>query len=156
MQQRIIINKGKKYRVNVVGNDDGVGSATQPGTLWMKSTDGLWYAVTLSGSSASAALVVNQTPLNWVSPGGQDFGYQLVYNYADGKAYQVFLSGSAGGVAVSASLTPWSNPTDYKPYLFLKSTDGYFYRVGINSGSISLVVNQNSKTLLYPPSPSYV
>lgn len=144
MLKRVIIRNGKKYIVNVASWDScdeaGVGPGAPAGTLLMKSiTDSNWYEVTLTGTSGSAAVSVNQTASTWKSP-GQDFGYQLILG-SGSVVYQVYLSGSAG--AVTTKVAAWPLGGDYKPYLFMKSTDGNFYNVGV-SGS-SLLVNQNSK-----------
>jgi hypothetical protein len=126
---------------------DDVGPAAPAGTLWMQSTgDSLWYAVNLSGTSGSnnLAISVNQTPLTWVSPGGQDFPYQLL-QCTDGNVYQVYLSGTAGSVAFNVNPTPAPpNPLDYKPYLLMQSlTDGNFYTVSLTAGP-TVTINPNS------------
>jgi len=144
MLKRVIIRNGKKYIVNVVSWDScdeaGVGPGAPAGTLLMQSiTDGLWYEITLTGTSGSAVVSVNQTASAWKSP-GQDFGYQLVLG-GGGSVYQVYLSGSAGSVVIKTAAWPLSG--DYKPCLRLLSNDGNFYNVNI-SGS-SLLVDQNSK-----------
>lgn len=147
MQKRIVFNKGKKYIVNAPCLND-VGPACEVGTLWMQSTDLNWYAVNLTGTSASNNLApyVNQTPLTWQSVGGQDFGFQLLYCNDNNNVYQAYLSGSAGDVTMSISQTPWPSNADYKPFLFLKSiTDGYFYTLSAKSGSIYLYPNPNSR-----------
>ena len=137
MLKRVIIRNGKKYIVNIPSFSEDVGSAAPAGTLWMQSiTDGNWYAVTLAGTSASAALAINQTPLALTT---NDLGYQLVLG--SGSVYQVYLSGSSS--AVVAKTAVWPINDDYKPYLWLQSDDGNFYNVNI-SGS-SLEVDQNSK-----------
>ena len=142
MIKRVIIKNGKKYIVNTAGWNDDVGPGAPAGTLWMQSiTDGNWYAVTLTGTSASAALSINQTPLTLAT---NDLGYQLVLG--SGSVYQVYLSGSAG--AVSSKTAVWPINDDYKPYLWLKSTDGNYYNVNISCSSLK--VDQNSKW-----SPSY-
>jgi hypothetical protein len=155
MQKRIVINKGKTYLVNAPSTED-VGSLAPMGTLWMQSiTDNNWYSINLTGTSASndLAIYVNQTPLEWESP-GQDFGYQLLYCYDNNTVYQTYLSGSAGNVTMSISQTPWSSNFDYKPYLLLQSlTDSYFYTVSARSGSIYLFPNPTSRTWLYNTSP---
>lgn len=141
MIKRIIIKNGKKYIVNTAGWNDDVGPGVPAGTLWMQSiTDGNWYAVTLTGTSASAALSINQTPLTLTT---NDLGYQLVLDSYSGSVAQVYLSGSAS--AVTAIVATWPLSSDYKPYLWLQSTDGNYYNVNV-SGS-SLVVDQNSKWL---------
>lgn len=142
MDRRIIVSNGKKYLVNCAGWNDDVGSGAPIGTLWIQSiTDGRWYDVTLTGTSASAGIYVNPTPLSWYSP-SQDFGYQLL-SYS-GSVYQVYLSGSGASASMISSTTPWPISSDYKPYLFLQSTDSNFYSVYV-TGSSTLFVDQNSK-----------
>lgn len=142
----MVINNGKTYRVNCVSLDD-VGPSAAPGTLWEQSTDdSLWYAVNLAGTSASndLAISINQTPLTWVSPGGQDFPYQLLL-CTDGNVYQVYLSGTAGSVIMSVNATPAPNNLDYKPYLLMQSlTDGCFYMVSLTAGP-TITINPNSR-----------
>lgn len=156
MQQRIVVSNGKKYRVNCPSSED-VGPACSPGTLWMQSSDLLWYAINLTGTSASNNLSfsVNQTPLTWVSPGGQDFGYQILACVDNTASYQVYLSGSAGYVTCSISQTPWAyDQSNTKPYLFLQSiTDGYFYRVYAKTGSIFLYPDPYSRIWMNNDSP---
>lgn len=127
--------------------DGGIGSGCDVGILWMKSTDDNWYQISLTGTSASAAISVNQTPLAWTD---NSLGYQLL-RASDAKVYQVFLSGSAGDVTMSIQQNSQSNDYDYKPHLLMKSiTDGYFYAVSasVSASVVSLVVNQNSKVWL--------
>lgn len=127
--------------------DYGIGFGCEPGRLWMKSTDGNWYELTLSGSSGSAAISVNQTPLTLQD---NSLGYQLL-QANDNKVYQVTISGSSGSVAIAISQTAWANSFDYKPNLFMKSlTDQCFYVVSAvnTSGTISLVVNQSTKIFI--------
>ena len=87
MVKRVIIKNGKKYIVNTVGYNDDVGPSAPAGTLWMQSTDGNWYQVTLAGTAIS----INQTPLTWVSP-GQELGYELVQDTISNNFYQDFLT----------------------------------------------------------------
>ena len=153
MIKKIVISNGKKYMVNTAGWNDDVGPGAPMGTLWMISTDGKWYAVTLTGTSGSAAVAINQTPLGWQAPSiGQDLGYQLL-QHVNGNVYQVYLTGNAGAVTMNVNQTPWTNPLDYKTSLFLKSvTDSCFYNVYVSGGGpIVLSVNQNTKTNLNQP-----
>jgi hypothetical protein len=139
MIRKTVIRNGKKYIVNTAGWNDDVGPGAPAGTLWMRSaTDNNWYAVTLTGTSASAAISINQTPLTLAT---SDLGYQLVFDGYNGVVAQVYLSGSAGSVVTK--IASWPISSDYKPYLMLKSIDGNFYHVNV-SGS-ALVVDQNSK-----------
>jgi len=146
MERRIVKKDGKKYLVNVSGYNDDVGPLAPAGTLWLQSiTDNLWYSVNLTGTSASAARYVNPVSLDWQSVGGQDFGYQLVQNITNNQVYQVYLSGSGAAATVLVSNNSWSLNTDYKPYLYLTSiSDNNFYIVNI-TGSVALIVDQNSK-----------
>ena len=140
MIKKTIIKNGKKYIVNAPGWNDDVGPGAPAGTLWMRSvTDNSWYVVTLTGTSASAALSINKTASVWQSP-GQELGYQLVLSN-NGNVYQVYLSGSAGNITSKTAV--WPIVSDYKPYLWLKSTDGNYYNINISASSI--VVDQNSK-----------
>jgi hypothetical protein len=144
MQKRIIINGGKKYVVNVC-DFDGVGSLCPAGTLWMQSSDSNWYFVNLTGTSGSnnLAVYVNQTPLDWQSP-GQDFPYQLLYNISNGNVYQVYLSGTAGSVTILVNSTPAPSNMDYKPYLYLQSiTDGSFHIVSLSGVPPVLTIEDN-------------
>ena len=136
MVKRVIIKNGKKYIVNTVGYNDDVGPSAPAGTLWMQSTDGNWYQVTLAGTAIS----INQTPLTWVSP-GQELGYELVQDTISNNVYQVFLTGNAGAVTINTAL--WPINSDFKPFLSLKSTNGSFYNVNVTGGA--LVVDVSSK-----------
>lgn len=130
------MNKGRKFVVNATGWDDsGPGSGAPPGQVWLKSDDGNWYAVSMTGAAGAASISINQTPLSWIDPGGQAFGYILVNNESDNTPYKVTLSGSAGAVTIQVEPNPWPNLADKIPYLFLQSpTSGLYYTVGV-SGS---------------------
>ncbi len=163
MNQIYVKSKGKTYRVNAPSSED-VGNACSPGSLWMQSTDLLWYSTNLTGTSSSnnLSIYVNQTPLNWVSPGGQDYGYQLLACIDNNATYQVYLSGSTGDVSCSISQIPWAyDQSNTKPYLLLQSlSDEYFYPIYARSGSIYLFPNPNEKVWLNntsppPPAPLY-
>ena len=69
--------------------DFGVGSGCSPGTLWM-ALSGSWYECSVTGSSGSAALHVNQVPLSLQD---NSLGYQLL-RANDLNVYQVSLSWS--------------------------------------------------------------
>ena len=153
MRKLVVIRNGKKYLVNTPdwgdsGDESGVGSPAPVGILWMRSiTDGLWYEITLNGTSGSfvnsSSLSVNQTPLTWTS---NDLGYQLLLCPDNNQVYQTYLSGSAGSVSMSISQTPWPISSDYKPYLWMQSTaDRYFYPVYARSGSVYLWTDQNGR-----------
>jgi len=144
MIQKIVVKNGKKYIVNTAGWNDDVGPGAPNGTLWMQSTDGNWYSVNVTGTSGSAAISINQTPVNLFT---NDIGYQLLYS--NNNAYQVYLSGSSGGVTLKVNTTPWIPSTNYKPWLNLKSTsDGNLYQVYLSGSVPAIAVNQNSKISL--------
>jgi hypothetical protein len=152
MMRKVVISNGKRYLVTVpgAGDDFGVGPGAPPGVFWMLSNDGNWYQVALTGTSASAVLNINQTPLTWTS---NDLNYQLVGDSGgNGKVYQVYLTGTASVVTlvVSSSAYPISD-SNFKPYLNLLSTDGYFYHAYVTGSSTSLIIDQNSK--IYIPTP---
>lgn len=150
MQQRIIVNNGKKYLVNVPSWEDDVAAMGNVGTLWMQSTDNNWYTVNLSGSAGSLSLYVNQTSNGYVSPMGQEYGYQLVA-CDDGLTYQVYLHGISPAVVFTVSQVPYAGTSQPKPYLYLQSiTDGNYYTVGLTNigGVIQPTVNNP------PPPPS--
>lgn len=46
--KRPILSGGKRYIVNCVSWDEGIGPGGPVGTLWLQSTDGSWYAVNVS------------------------------------------------------------------------------------------------------------
>ncbi len=140
MIRKIVIRNGKKYIVNTAGWNDDVGPGGPAGTLWMQSTDGNWYTVSLTGTSGSAAISINQTPLTLTT---NDIGYQYLYGTGN-SAYQVYLSGNAGSVTINVNPSPISTVSDYKPYFNLQSTDGYFYQIYLSGSSNVLTVNQNS------------
>lgn len=127
--------------------DCGIGSGGSVGILWMKSTDGNWYAVMISGSTPSASVYVDQTPLSYQD---SSLGYQLLRG-SNGSVYPVFLTGNSGNVTVVVSQSVWSNPNDYKPNFLMKSvTDQKFYIVSVlvASGTSSIYVSQSSQLTL--------
>lgn len=127
--------------------DYGIGSGGSVGILWMKSTDGNWYEVMVSGSNPSASVYVNQTPLSYQDA---SLGYQLLRG-SNGSVYPVYLQGNSGSVNVVVSQSVWSNPYDYKPHFLMKSiTDQKFYIVSVlvASGTSSLYVSQSSQMTL--------
>lgn len=157
MQQRVVINNGKRYLINVATNDDGIGAGFAVGQLVMKSyTDNLWYILTASGSAGSVAVFVSQSALPFQSGSSwkqfdftassvpapsyyeQNYPYQIIAA-DDGLAYQVFITGSAPSVSVfvsqsalyTASVTLDNNAVidRAKPYLLLQNiTNGDYYR----------------------------
>lgn len=145
MQRKIVVNKGKKYIVNVIGWDDGVGPGAPVGTLWMQSTDGNWYSINASGSTGTGDLsvLVNQTSIGWQPP-GPDYGYQLIA-CDDGHTYAVYLTGTSPLVTFTVSQSAYTGSSDPKPYFYFYSiTDGNYYVVGLHntSGSIQTTTNQ--------------
>lgn len=174
MQQRTIISKGRRFLVNTATADDGVGAGFATGQLVMKSaTDGMWYVVTATGASPTAAVTVSQSALPYASgweikqnevtssflPAPsyyeQNFPYQIVASN-NGLAYAVYLTGTAPTVTVVVSQSAWgpsyvTNSLNAvidiaKPYLLLQSvTDGNYYCAGLTTtlGVTTLVVNQN-------------
>ena len=145
--KKVVIRDGKKYIVNVpdygtqIGWEGGIGAGCPQGTLWMKSTDGNWYAVNITGTSGSAATYVNQTALTYQD---NTSGVQLVA-CDDGNSYVVSLSGTPPTVTIDVNQTPFPGTADPKPDLLLKSiTDGNFYIVNLidNAGTIETHVNQ--------------
>lgn len=132
-----------------------VGSGGKPGVAWMKSTDGNWYEVQISGSNPSASVFVNQSPLTYGSSSNaglyQDnsYGYQLL-RANDANVYAVFLTGNSGSVTVNVSQSAQTNNLDYKPYFLMRSiSDSLYYVVSVlrSAGTSTLVVNQNSQSL---------
>lgn len=157
MDQRVVVNKGKRYLVNVATNDDGIGAGFAVGQLVMKSyTDNLWYMLTASGSAGAVAVYVSQSALPYQSGSSwkqfdftasavpaasyyeQNYPYQILAA-DDGLAYQVFITGTAPTVTLSvsqsalytASVTLYNNAVidRAKPYLLLQNiTNGDYYR----------------------------
>lgn len=167
MQQRIVVNKGKKYIVNCVGWEDmGIGPGFAVGQLTLKSyTDLYWYIVSASGSVGTASVYVSQSVLTAFGTSSyydQNYPYQLLYS-TDGNTYQVYLSGSAPNATVMVSQSMWATGSyirnwqnaiidTAKPYLYLQSiTDGNFYTFYLSSseGTTYLVSDQG-----VPPIPS--
>lgn len=158
MQQKVVVNKGKRYIVNVASNDDGVGAGFAVGQLVMKSyTNGLWYITTASGSAPNAIAFVSQSALPFQSGSiytqssltasalpypsfyEQNFPYQIV-GCNDEKGYQVYLTGNTPTVTLTVSQSA-IYPNAYitnsfgaiidiaKPYLLLQSiSDLNYYR----------------------------
>ena len=150
MQQITVINNGVRFRVNVPSWEDGIGAGAPEGTLWMKSDDGIWYAITATSTSPTAAISVNQTPIGWED---NSLGYQLLA--ADnGNTYAVYLTGVPNSVTFTVSQSAYSGSSQPKPYLLLQSTDGNYYRVFLadNAGTIEAEVDQSmvSGSWLHP------
>lgn len=172
MQTRTIINKGRRYIVNVP-TEDGVGAGFAVGQLVMKSyTDNLWYVTTCSGSAGSVVTYVSQSALPFKSGpvyaqntftasivGNQSFfeqnyPYQLVASN-NGNAYAVYLNGTSPTVTVTVSQSVYGPAyitssqgaiIDLaKPHLILQNiTDGNYYVASLSSsaGTITLKVSQ--------------
>lgn len=152
MMRLIRIVNGKKYLVNAPGWNDEVGPASAPGHIWMQSNDGNWYDVSLTGTSGSAAVFINPTPLNWASPLGIDYPFQLLYDQTNGGVYQVYLTGTGAGTTLNVSQSAYYNSSSYKPYLLLQSTDRFFYPLFVSgAGPITVQVNQNGRIDLNRP-----
>ena len=136
-----VVKNGKKYIVNAPGWNYDVGPGAPPGDLFMFSaTDGRWYQVNLTGHPA-ASFSVNPTPLTLST---NDLGYELVKS-SNGNTYQVYLSGSGGAAVVLVNTTPWSNPLDYKPSLFLRSvTDNFGYNVYLVGTTLTIDATHSS------------
>ena len=146
MQKRIVINNGKKYHVNVVGWEDGIGAGSPTGVAWMQDQTGSWYSVQLSGVSSSLSYSISLIPAASKSVGmyANDFGFQLV-QATNGSNYQVYVTSSGPSLVVSQSVAPYNSS---KPYLFLQSvTDGAYYYVGasLSASVVQLIINDNSR-----------
>jgi len=147
MKQRVVVNKGRKFIVNVPGGtDDGVGPGCPVGVAWLQDETGAWYSVQLTGLSGSLSYLITAIPAESQSVGmnSNDYGFQLL-QANDGLPYQVYIDSAGPTLVVSQSVAPFSDTG--KPYLFLQSvTDGAYYYVGATSGSgVSLVINHNSR-----------
>ena len=159
MQQRVIVNKGKRFLVNVA-TEDGVGAGFATGQLVVKSIDDLnWYVVTTSGNAGSVVIEVSQSALPFTQSGSayrqydnsvqsssavtffeQNFPYQLVAG-SDAKTYKVYADGSAPTATLEVSQSAFWNYSYItnsfgavidvsKPHLLLQNiTDGNYYRV---------------------------
>ena len=146
MQKRIIINKGKKYIVNVVGGDEGIGAGCPSGVAWLQDETGAWYSLSLTGLSGSLSFVTTLIPTSSYSVGmyANDYGFQVI-QANDTYNYQTSITSSGPTVVVSQTVSSFQSS---KPFLFLQSnTDSAYYYVTArnSSGTISLVINDNSR-----------
>jgi hypothetical protein len=174
MQQRVILNKGKRFLVNVA-TEDGIGPGFAVGQLVMKSaTDGKWYVATASGSNSSVIAFVSQSALGFTSGPSytqgnntasyvmspsfyeQNFPYQLVAS-TDGNAYAVYLTGTAPTVTFVVSQSAWgrayiTNSRNAiidmaKPNLYLQSiSDGNYYTFYLSSSGGTTYLLPNGGT----------
>lgn len=145
MQKRIIINKGKRYIVNVVGGDEGIGAGCPSGTVWLQDEFGAWYSVQLTGLSGSLSFSITAIPAISQSVGmnSNDYGFQIV-QADDTYNYQTSITSSGPTVIISQTASGFQSS---KPFLFLQSvTDStYYYVSAVNdAGTIKLVINDNS------------
>lgn len=144
MQKRVIISKGKKYIVNCVGGDEGIGAGCPSGTAWLADGSNNWFSVQLTGLSSSLSLVATAIPAASQSVGMQsnDFPFQIV-QADDGLNYQVSIA--VGAVVIAQTPSAYNSS---KPFLFLQSiTDSAYYYVWAKNtaGTITLVINDNTR-----------
>lgn len=147
MQQKIVVNNGKKYIVNV-SSDDGVGAGFALGQLVSKSiTDRYWYVVVASGSNNNVTASVSQSRLDYF---GTSSYYDINYPYqllqaTNGNTYALYLSGSAPNASLVISQSAYTGSAYPKPYLLLQNiTDRNYYRAYLSASgtTITLSVNQ--------------
>ena len=164
MQQRVVLNKGKRFLVNVATADDGgVGAGFAVGQLVLKSnTDNNWYIATASGSAGSVVSFVSQSSLAFptgsdgTSYYNQNYAYQLVAS-SDGNAYAIYLTGTPPSVTFVVSQSAYGKSfitTSYnaiidlaKPYLLLQNiSNGDYYQASLSTsaGVTTLSINQNA------------
>jgi len=139
MQRRVVFSKGKRFLVNAVGWEDGIGPGASIGTLWMSEGSASWYPIFITGSKNTATLVVSQSVLpNYTD---NSVGYQLLAG-DDGRSYFVYLSGNPPTVTFNVSQSAYTGSASPKPDLLLQSTtDNNFYKVYIhNSGGVKTAV----------------
>jgi len=146
MQKRVIINKGKKYIVNCVGGDEGIGAGCPSGIAWLQDDTGVWYSAQLTGLSGSLDFLLTAIPAASQSVGmnSNDFGFQIV-QADDTKNYEVSIDSGGPTVVISQTESAYNSS---KPYLFLQSvTDSaYYYVSAANIATvITLVINDNSR-----------
>ena len=162
MQQRIVVNNGKRYLVNVATDDEGVGAGFAVGQLVLKSnTDGNWYVATASGSAGNVVFFVSQSALGFTSGKSwnqgnytasytlapsfyeQNFPYQIVAS-TDGNAYAIYLTGTAPACTLVVSQSAYgkafiTNSMNAviplaKPNLLLQNiTNGDYYMASLSS-----------------------
>lgn len=147
MQQRVVVNNGKRYIVNTVGWEDGVGAGFPLGALVMKSiTDKFWYIIYASGSANDVSASVSQSALSFPTESyfDQNYPYQLL-GFDATSSYVVYLSGSAPNTALVVSQSRFTGSSEPKPSLLLQNiTDGNYYTayLSASAGAIGLFVNQ--------------
>jgi hypothetical protein len=146
MQKKIVVNKGKKYIVNVVGGDEGIGAGCPSGTAWLQDQLGAWYSVQLTGLSGSLSFSITAIPAANQSVGmnSNDFGFQIV-QADDTYNYQVSIDSTGPSVVITQIPSGYESS---KPFLFLQSvTDSaYYYVTAQNIATvITLVINDNSR-----------
>lgn len=168
MQQRVVINKGKRYLVNVATADDGaVGAGFAVGQLTLKSyTDLYWYVVMAQGTAGSVTTYVSQSQLTTFGTSSYydlNFPYQLLQavsqSYSSSisasvsqsftssytHSYYVYLTGTAPSASIVVSQSAYTGSSQPKPYLLLQNiTDmNYYYAyLTYTGGTVSLTVNQ--------------
>ena len=154
MQQRTILNNGKRYIVNCP-TEDGIGAGFALGQLVLKSiTDNYWYVITCSGSIANVIPFVSQSVLSYY---GTSSFYDINYPYQllqadNNNTYALYLSGSSPTAALVVSQSDYTGSAYPKPYLLLQNiTDFNYYRTSLHaSGStISLVTDQTVVSASY-------
>lgn len=147
MQRRIVINKGRKYQVNVA-TDDGIGAGFALGQLVVKSiSDSYWYVVVASGSYNNVTASISQSRIESF---GTSSYYDINYPYqllraTNGNTYALYLSGSAPSSTLIISQSAYTGSAEPKPHLLLQNmTDGNYYRAYLSASgaTISLSVNQ--------------
>ena len=100
--RRTIINKGKKYLVNVVGEDEGIGAGCPSGVAWLQDENGVWYSVQLTGASGSLSFDITTIPTQDQSVGmnANDFGFQII-QANDTLNYQVSIDSVIPSVVIT-------------------------------------------------------
>jgi hypothetical protein len=158
MQQRVIVNKGKRFLVNVATEESGVGAGFAEGQLVLKSiTDKFWYVITDSGSVSNVAPFVSQSQLSYYGTSSFydiNYPYQLLQANNNNK-YAVYLSGTAPAATLVVSQSAYTGSAEAKPYLLLQNiTDRNYYRSYLSASgtTITLVTSQTvvSQSWVHP------
>jgi len=154
MQQKVIINKGKRYLVNVP-TDDGVGAGFAIGQLVLKSiSDKFWYVAMSSGSAGSVITFVSQSQLTSFGTSSyydQNYPYQLL-GATNGNTYALYLSGSDPNASLVVSQSAYTGSSQPKPNLILQNITDYNYytaRLNASASIITLVVDQTTISQSY-------